>query len=674
MFSVSLASAMPRNTHSVAKRRHHGGHLCFLRFCRLVVGLLLFLLPASWLAAAASRPVAAQGVLDLSHWDFSQGHVALDGEWEFHWRRWIEPGQTGEDNRDDPPLYVSVPGSWTRASEYEQRLPPYGFGTYRLRVLLGESGGPLALSLSRVNSAFTLWVNGHQLIRNGMPASSGTMERPAGGSVIIGLGAGHSELDIVLQVSNHTFRDGGINASIMLGDANTLTNDFKRSLTINVVLVASLFVIGLYHLGIWAIRPGFFHALYLGLFCLVLSARVVMMDHAPITFFVPDLSREWLLKVEYLGFYLGGALLALFLQAMYPEEIRKRPIAVVVAISLMFAAAVLVTPGRINSQLVLYYELIVLIYLPYLTVCLMRAVRHGRYGSSLLLTATVLFFLVFIHDMLYFWGFFPTRQLAPFAILGLVLAYSLTLAKRFINELDRQRLLTEQNLQLVEQVKASRRLLHQREEETRRSLADLLHGTVQSRLLSARHFLQKAVSALEGGVSPEEHAASLKDFVQKASEQIDRSREDLREISHMLHPTLITMGLVPAVRTLLQRFDGQFDMDLQVTGKLAQDPAAEERLERSLRLIAYRIVEEALNNVVKHAEATRVVVALDMSDDTLSIEVRDDGKGVSAEAAGRGLGLQMIASRAEELHGSFTFESVPGAGTSLRVTIPLSRE
>ena len=135
MFSVSLASAMPRNTHSVAKRRHHGGHLCFLRFCRLVVGLLLFLLPASWLAAAASRPVAAQGVLDLSHWDFSQGHVALDGEWEFHWRRWIEPGQTGEDNRDDPPLYVSVPGSWTRASStnsgcLHMALAPTACGSY----------------------------------------------------------------------------------------------------------------------------------------------------------------------------------------------------------------------------------------------------------------------------------------------------------------------------------------------------------------------------------------------------------------------------------------------------------------------------------------------------------------------------------------------------------------
>src|SRR5690606_12720835 len=144
------------------------------------------------------------------------------------------------------------------------------------------------------------------------------------------------------------------------------------------------------------------------------------------------------------------------------------------------------------------------------------------------------------------------------------------------------------------------RLLHEREEETRRSLAVLLHGSVESRLPSARHLLQKAVSASEAAGSPEEHAASLKDFVQKASDETDRSLEDLREISHMLHPTLITMGLVPAVRTLLQRFDGQFDMDLQVTGKLAQDPAAEERLERSLRLIAYRIVEEALNNVVKH--------------------------------------------------------------------------
>lgn len=646
---------------------------CFLFACVLFAIVVVFL-PV----AAASRSAAVQGVLDLSQWNFADGHVMLDGEWEFYWRRWIDPGAFTADQADDGPLYVSVPGTWSQVVADGRRLPPHGFGTYRLRVLLGEPRGPLSLALRSVDSAFNLWVNGRQVVQHGVPHQDGTQERPGGGTVTIGVGADHTELDIVLHISNHTFRDGGMRTSIVLGDSSMLMVDYHRSLTINVVLVASLFVIGLYHLGVWAIRPSFFHALYLGLFCLVLSARTAMMDQAPITFFLTQLNREWLLKVEYLGFYLGGALLALFLRAMYPREIKKQTVHVVVMVSWAFAVAVLVTPGRFNSHLVLYYEVFAVAEFLYLVYCLLRAVRRKRDGARLLTAATVLFFFVFIHDIFYFWGFLRTRHLAPIAILGLVLAYSFTLAKRFLNELERQRILSEQNMRLVdtvrrqmEEIKESRRLMHEREENTRRSLADLLHGTVQSRLLSAGHFLQKAVSTLTSLSGSDGGVRTAREHIEKASSQIDQSREEIREISHMLHPTLISMGLVPAIRTLLQRFEGQFAMELEVTGDLETTPTGEEGIERGIRLIAYRIVEEALNNVVKHAEATRVHVALDVTDGLLTLEVRDDGQGIPPGTGGQGVGLEMIATRVEEVNGSIQLDSSPGAGTRLRISIPL---
>lgn len=678
---MSYDSRMP-SIHGGEHSSSHGNqprHSSFSGTGTVFLGALVLLCLTHVITWAAQAPTAIHGVLDLSEWNFAKGHVPLDGEWEFYWAQWIDPDLLAAGSTNAP-MYLTVPGSWTEAVQDGHRLPPHGFGTYRLRVLLGEDRGPLSLTLRGVNSAFNLWVNGHEFVRHGVVHSDPKLETPAGGTVVIGVGAGLTELDIVLHVSNHSFRDGGMSSSIVLGDSVRLMVDTERSLTINVVLIASLFVIGLYHLGIWAIRPGFFHALYLGLFCLVLSARISMQDQAPVSFFLTQLSREGMLKVEYLGFYLGGAFIALFLHAMYPNEIRKGPIYALVAVSLAFAAVVLVTPGRINSQLVLSYEIIAVVELLYLIRGLVLAVKRKRHGAPQLYSATVLFFLVFIHDVFYFWGVIRTRALVPIASLALVLAYSLTLAKRFINELERQRILSAQNTRLlqtvsqqVEEIKASRRLMHEREENTRRSLADLLHGSVQSQLLSARHFLQRAMSSLADITAGDGGVETVRDYVERASEQIDRTREDVREISHILHPSLITMGLVPAIRTLLQRFEGTFEMDFRVTGALEATPAADEGIERGIRLVAYRIVEEALNNVVKHAEATTVRIALDVTDDVLTIEVRDDGKGAPPTAVGQGVGLEMIATRVEEVNGSFSFESAPGTGTSVRVTIPLTQ-
>jgi len=94
----------------------------------------------------------------------------------------------------------------------------------------------------------------------------------------------------------------------------------------------------------------------------------------------------------------------------------------------------------------------------------------------------------------------------------------------------------------------------------------------------------------------------------------------------------------------------------------------------AVRLTAYRVVEEALSNVAKHASAAQVDVEVRLDGSQLAIEVRDDGVGFDPRASRHGLGMGAIAARVERIGGTWTIASSPGAGTRLRVRLPLSVE
>jgi signal transduction histidine kinase len=101
----------------------------------------------------------------------------------------------------------------------------------------------------------------------------------------------------------------------------------------------------------------------------------------------------------------------------------------------------------------------------------------------------------------------------------------------------------------------------------------------------------------------------------------------------------------------------------------------DDRLEPEVETSAYRIVQEALTNVAKHARATKCRVYLQRLPKTVLITIEDDGIGFDADAqhaSGRGLGLIGIRERVSELRGTIRLESAPGSGTRLTVELPAS--
>jgi signal transduction histidine kinase len=156
--------------------------------------------------------------------------------------------------------------------------------------------------------------------------------------------------------------------------------------------------------------------------------------------------------------------------------------------------------------------------------------------------------------------------------------------------------------------------------------------------------------------------------VENLRELVVATLQDVRRLAVQLRPkALDDFGLVPALERLVQTFSESSGIGVELEAQIG-----EERLPNDVETTVYRIVQEALTNVVKHAEATRVSILLVRRDATVTAVVEDDGLGFDPEAAGEdSLGLEGMRERVELHEGRMTVETAPGSGTTLRVEVPL---
>ena len=146
----------------------------------------------------------------------------------------------------------------------------------------------------------------------------------------------------------------------------------------------------------------------------------------------------------------------------------------------------------------------------------------------------------------------------------------------------------------------------------------------------------------------------------------DSALHTVRDLSHLLHPALLDdLGLPAAVDWYLTNFGKRHG----IAAELLQE-RMEERLVPDIEAAVYRIVQEALTNVAKHANATLAFVYLRRTGDTLQVTIEDNGGGFELRSARRGLGLIGIRERVAYLGGAVRIDSAPGKGTRLNIELP----
>lgn len=238
----------------------------------------------------------------------------------------------------------------------------------------------------------------------------------------------------------------------------------------------------------------------------------------------------------------------------------------------------------------------------------------------------------------------------------------ITIANQVAAAVDRARL--HENLREDEIV--HRRLLHQtitaQESERRRVASEIHDGVVQS-LVGISFSLQ----ALEKKI-PEE--TNIRKELQPLKEQLNDSIKQIRDLLVGIRPSMVEdMGLVAALRNQLKDFGIKNDMKTTLN---LPDEIPDLTMDSQVNI--FRIIQEALNNIEKHAEAKHVTVEIEASPQKLYLTVRDDGKGFSPQKEkreSRHLGIANMRERTQILGGSFKLNSEPEHGTSVSLDIPL---
>ncbi|MDP2388614.1 MAG: sensor histidine kinase [Bacteroidota bacterium] len=201
------------------------------------------------------------------------------------------------------------------------------------------------------------------------------------------------------------------------------------------------------------------------------------------------------------------------------------------------------------------------------------------------------------------------------------------------------------------------------EEKERRRIAQDLHDGVGQILSAAKLNL----SGLESKLKLDNVEQSS--LLANALELVNDSVKEVRAVSHNMMPnTLIKLGLASAVREFITKIGTipNLKIDLQIVG-------LDERLENTIETVLYRVIQEVVSNIIKHAKANHISMQLIKHDGELTIMIEDNGVGFDKKNLDKfeGIGLKNIISRVEFLNGHVEFDSTPGQGTTVVVEVPL---
>lgn len=210
------------------------------------------------------------------------------------------------------------------------------------------------------------------------------------------------------------------------------------------------------------------------------------------------------------------------------------------------------------------------------------------------------------------------------------------------------------NAQARADLAASRARIVAAGDETRRRIERDLHDGAQQRLVSLGLSLRVAQTAV-----PPDHPA-LKLELGGLADGIIEVLEELRELSSGIHPAILSLGgLGPALKALARRSAVPVDLDVP----------RQARLPERVEVAAYFVISEALANAAKHAHAATARVRVELNDNVLKVQIRDDGIGGADPS--RGSGLIGLTDRVEALGGRLDICSHPGEGTQIKADLPI---
>ncbi len=384
------------------------------------------------LTSNKTAPRVENGVLDLSSWNFeTDGPLALDGKWEFYWNTHLKPGDFSSETPPTKNGFIEVPGTWNGYEINGKKIYGEGYATYRLKILLANTGQILAFKFLDMATSFSVYLDGKKLMSAGVPGKTLQSTIPQFYPRVVEFKPDSEHLEIVILASNFHHRKGGAWEPILLGVSEDIWQIRQRALTFNLFLFGGILMMGLYHMGFFILRAKEKSMLFFGVFCFLIAIRSLVTGERYLIGLFPDFSWEVHTKIAYLTFYIAVPVFAMYFRNIFPRELSKYFISMVNIVGAVFSGIVLLTPAKIYTYTIPLFQIFTVAAACYGFYVLILAVTRKRRGAGVCLAGFAVLFLTIINDMLYSNLLIQTGYMVPFGLFIFIFFQAFLLSVRF---------------------------------------------------------------------------------------------------------------------------------------------------------------------------------------------------------------------------------------------------
>lgn len=642
--------------------------------------------------------------------------VSLGGSWQFYWNALLTPADFTSERAAPLPAsdVMVVPSNWSG------QFPRYGVATYRRQVELPRAlvGTPAILMFESVGSAYRIWVNGAlvgglgELVRDTHSATLHA-EVPHIRMALFHITPSTHTLDIVVQVSNHSFRESGIFGDVKFGPANsTMAYVFTHYVLQDLLLIGLFMMIGIFHLITYVSSRRERELLLLASLCLLMALRALMLNKYLLYLAAPELSWVALMYVQYsLKFWTLLVFIEL-VRAMYQQDVHPmiHTVCVVMCMgALLYVASV--PPEVFSVTLNLQTAGMVLVLSYYVYVVGYVAVVRIREGALLNMVGMVFVCVAIIHDYLLYVKSIDSVPLVPYGLLTILLVQAQIISYRYARFQQRSVQLAHElqqvNRNLEEKVAERTRELHDSNvrltdlaKQRSRLMANIAHdmGSPMSGVQSSLHILGEHTL-------PPQTQKDLVGLLIKRVNHLKRLVDDLFQLAKLESRQWEFEWEQVSVVELCAEMQSYFAQMMQEQGRLLTttcvSPAGlhadvQVRVDRGQ---IFRVVQNLLDNAVKYSpdslqpiefiSTVRAVPGGDGLRYEWYVEIVDFGVGIASNhlpmiferfytrssglPAGSGLGLAISKEIIERHGGTIDVSSEMGHGSTFCFTLPIMR-
>ncbi len=654
---------------------------------------LLVLLFINVAASSAPSPVAEKGVLDLSSQQAEKQNIALDGEWGFYWKQFIEPGKF---DSIMPDHYGKVPSYWTSYDEAIPGITGTGFATYRLKIILPRDfHDSLTLKIPVFDTSYELFLDGKKIARNGKTGTSEATSHPSYYPLIHSFKYTKDTMELVIHVSNFSHRRGGFWMNMSLGESNYMQKKHEQKKIINYALLGILFGTFVLFLVFFMFERSRWSFLYFSLASLGMFLRLVNTGFYPGNIMI-DQPWIWTIRMEYLGSFATLIFGALYLDQFFRSRFMHK---IVVGNALFFAVLciiVLFTQPTIFTFGVYFLFTFGILFLGYYILRSFSGMIRLKHPSTAFFFSMLIILGAAVNDTLVSLSISPfnSEYLLSLSFLLFILVQISILIDQWIKTYKEKISIHEKlenvNKNLEKIISKRTHELNQSNKELKQTLemkekvfsiiAHDLRSPVASQVQYSELMLEKFKDS--------ENAKIIRELQRLSSSSLDLienllhwGRQQRSNIQYQ--PQAVRLNeIIDEIRLLMK-----YTLDeKKITLSIEVPPELNAWCDRTLLNICLRNV---FSNAIKFTPVQGdISIQASSENGTVTINIQDSGIGMDKERftsilsgnvdstpgtigeKGTGLGLVVVREMIKINKGSFLMESKPGKGTSVKFTLP----